>query len=294
MNHGTVHIGPITAGVAVVLSVLALAATWIAKHPNNFQALPLVRAIIRFLPARLDAAARRLRDRLGISGVTLAAGTAGLLVVGALAVGFTALLEDVLDGGGIARFDSAIAQWLAGHREVWLTKVLLAVTRLGNADAQTLWLTAVCLTAAVLARSWAPILVALTGGVGIALVIVVAKSLVGRDRPPSPWAVMPVDGFSFPSGHATGAAAVGLLSAWILTRWVVRRWAAQVAVWTTVIAMIGLIGFSRCYLGVHYVTDVLAGWLLGAAWAGSVMLLAYWWRSRMPAKPQPPLASPSR
>ena len=292
MKYGTVHVGPITAGVAAVLTTIALVAIWVAQHPNTFQALPLVRAVTRFLPARLDAAARRLSDRLGISGVALAVGALGLLIVGALTVGFTALLEDVLDGGGITQFDAFIAEWLAGHREVWLTKVLLVVTRLGNADAQTLWLTAVCLAATARSRSWAPILTGLAGGVGIALVIVVAKRLVGRHRPPSPWAVMPVDGFSFPSGHATGAAAVGLLSAWILSYWVVGRWAVQVAVWATVIATIGLIGFSRCYLGVHYVTDVLAGWLLGAAWAGSVMLLAFW-RFSQPARPPSSPASPS-
>ena len=213
----------------------------------------------------------------------MAAGVAGLFVVGALAVGFTALLDDVLEGEGIAQFDDPISSWLAGHREVWLTKVLLGVTRLGNVDAQTVWLVLVCAVSAVWARTWVPVLVGVAGGGGIALVIVAAKELVGRQRPALPYAVMPVDGFSFPSGHATGAAAVGLLGAWMLCRWVVRRWAAQVAVWATTISMIGLIGFSRCYLGVHFVTDVLAGWLLGAAWAGSVILLASWWsRAKSP------------
>jgi membrane-associated phospholipid phosphatase len=38
-----------------------------------------------------------------------------------------------------------------------------------------------------------------------------------------------------------------------------------------------VMGFSRVYLGVHYVSDVLAGWLLGAAWAGAVMVVGSWW-----------------
>lgn len=277
MNPGSVRVGPITAGVVVLLAVLAVASLWVARHPANFRRLPFIHVLVGFLPARLDAMLLRLRARLGISTVAMALAAAGLLLVGVLAVGFTALLDDVLEGEGIVRFDDPIAGWLAGHRELWLTKLLLALTRLGNADIQTIWLALVCLVATVRSRSWAPILVGLAGGGGIALVIVVAKKSVGRRRPPLPYAVMSEDGFSFPSGHATGAAAVGLLSAWILCRWVVRQWPAQVAAHATVIGVVGLIGFSRCYLGVHYVADVLAGWLLGAAWAGAVLLLASWW-----------------
>ena len=276
-KHGLVSHGPIGWGVLALLVTLVMVSVWVARHPLAWQRRPIVGVVLRFVPMRLDAAVSQLRVRLGISAIALAAGVAGLLTVGALAVGFTALLDDVLEGEGIAQFDNPISFWLAGHREVWLTKVLLLVTRLGNVDAQTAWLALVCVICAVSARTWVPVLIGAAGGGGIALVIVVAKELVGRQRPALPYAVMHVDGFSFPSGHATGAAAVGLLGAWMLCRWVVRRWATQVAVWATTISMIGLIGFSRCYLGVHFVTDVLAGWLLGAAWAGLVILLASWW-----------------
>ena len=283
-------IGPIGCGVAALLVVLAVVSAWVAHQRWDWKRLPLAGALTRLLPARLDAAAARLRARLGISGMAMVAGGAGLLVVGALAVGFTALLDDVLEGEGFAQFDDPIAQWLAGHREPSLTKVFLAVSRLGNTDAQTVWLVLVCVIAAVLARSWVPVVVGVVGGGGIGVVIVIAKTLVGRQRPASPYAVMTVDGFSFPSGHATGAAAIGLLTAWVLCRWVVRQWPAQVAVWAAAVAMIGLIGFSRCYLGVHFVTDVLAGWLLGAAWAGTVILIGSWW----PRAAAPPRGSVQR
>lgn len=98
-----------------------------------------------------------------------------------------------------------------------------------------------CVLAAVRARSWLPVLVGVAGGGGVGLVIVIAKHLVGRPRPGLPYALIPAPGFSFPSGHATGAAAVGILGAWMLCRWVIRRWAIQVAVWAATVTAIVLI-----------------------------------------------------
>ena len=63
----------------------------------------------------------------------------------------------------------------------------------------------------------------------------------------------------------------------MLCRWVAHRRVVQIAIWAVTAALIVLIGFSRVYLAVHFPTDVLAGWFLGAAWAGAVILLAEWW-----------------
>lgn len=109
------------------------------------------------------------------------------------------------------------------------------------------------------------------------LVLFTAKALVGRQRPPLPFAAVAADGYSFPSGHATGTATIMVLSAWMLTRWLITGWTARVIVWAMAIGSALVIGYSRVYLGVHYVSDVLAGWLLGIAWAGIVMLVGSWW-----------------
>ena len=278
---GATQIGMIGIGVIGSLMVLIASSIALARHRpppiRGFGELPVVGPVLQFAWNRLGPLSSPLRARLGVNGVALVALLLGLGVVVALAVGFTALLDDVLEGEGLAQFDDPAALWLAGHRELWLTNVLLVITRMGNPGSQTVWITLFCLVAAAAARSWAPILVGLAGGLGISLVIVVAKHLVGRPRPPQPYALLSPHGLSFPSGHAAGAAAVGLLCAWMLCRWVIRRWPLQVVVWAATVAAVSLIGFSRPYLGVHFVTDVLAGWLLGAAWAGSVILLAAWW-----------------
>lgn len=297
VDVGAARFGPVGAGVVGLLVVLAALAIWVARHPprsgrlERVGEIPLIGPALRVLAERLDALVSPVQARLGLRGVAVVGLVAGLVVVGGAAVGFTDLLDDVLDGEGIAAFDEPVAAWLAAHREVWLTKVLLVATRMGEVDAQAVWLTLVCVVAAVRAKSWLPVLVGVVGGGGVGLVIVVAKHLVGRPRPGLPFALIPAPGFSFPSGHATGAAAVGILGAWMLCRWVIRRWAVQVAVWAATVTAIALIGFSRPYLGVHFLTDVLAGWLLGAGWAVAVILAASWWSRAQPAS-QPGVSSP--
>lgn len=120
-------------------------------------------------------------------------------------------------------------------------------------------LRAVALVAVVLlwwrARRDDALLVALAM-IAAAVVEAVVKAGVGRHRPSFPHPVASASGASFPSGHAlTSIVAFGLLVV------LVPRWAIGVA---SAVAVL-LVGFSRLALGVHYVSDVLAGWLLGGA-----------------------------
>ena len=283
LSRGAAGVGIVGSGVLAGLALLAAVTVWAMRHPMSLRRMPSLAEPLRF--SRLDAVLARLSGRLGVSLVALAVGIVGLAAVVLLAVGFTDLLDDVLDGGGLTQFDEPVVHWIADHREGWLTTVLMVITRLGNTGAQTIVIAAVAVISAVVARSWLPVVVAVTGGGGIAAVIWAAKRLVGRQRPALADALISPGGFSFPSGHATGAAAVGILCAWMSTRWVVRRWGAQVGVWSVTAALIVLIGFSRVYLAVHFPTDVLAGWFLGAAWAGLVILLAEWWSTTTRRRP---------
>ena len=105
---------------------------------------------------------------------------------------------------------------------------------------------------------------------GSALLNLGAKQLFARERPTLWESIAPESTFSFPSGHAMGSmtlACVLVLLAWH-TRW---RWwlALPMAVFT---AMVGL---SRVYLGVHYPSDILAGWAAAAAWTVVAYLLVF-------------------
>lgn len=89
------------------------------------------------------------------------------------------------------------------------------------------------------------------------------KLLVGRLRPVVDMPIAFAPGMSFPSGHALGSfVSYGVLLLVFLPA--ARRWRTVVVAVTTMLAV--LVGFTRVALGVHYVSDVLAGWLLGAAW----------------------------
>ena len=267
-----------------MLVVLVAVAAWIACRPQLIRAVgkrvrdgvPLRRPLA-WLQTQASATGWTVPRWFAVEGVAGVALLLGLLMVAGLAAGFTALLEDVLEGDGIAVIDRPAAHWLATHRDLWLTATLRVVTQAGSPPALGVLAVVVSALAVARCRSWLPAVLGIIGAGGIALVVVTAKALVGRDRPAPPFAVISEHGYSFPSGHATGTTAVALLCAWMATRWLIRAWPWQVALWAGAFALIGAVGFCRVYLGVHYLSDVAAGWLLGLAWAAAVVLVGSWW-----------------
>ncbi len=105
---------------------------------------------------------------------------------------------------------------------------------------------------------------------GSGLLNVSAKMFFARERPSLWESIAPEQTFSFPSGHAMGSATLACVLALLAwrTRW---RW--------PVVAMAGmfvvLVGLSRVYLGVHYPSDILAGWAAASVWAAFAFLLVF-------------------
>lgn len=281
---GTGGFGPVSALVLGALALLACAAVWVAHRGPRLRLRwervsrsAVVGNALTWVHDRIGDRGRSLARRWAAGEVAGVALLLGLVAVVALAAGFTEVLDDVLEGDGIAGIDQPATRWIAARRDLWLTAALRAVTLAGG----PLFLAGLAFPISVAAgwrcRSWRPVVLALVGGGAVPLVLFTAKALVGRQRPPLPFALIDADGYSFPSGHATGTAAIAAISAWMLTRWLIPRWTVRVAVWTVAIGSTLLIGFSRVYLGVHYVSDVLSGWMLGLAWAGTVILVGTWW-----------------
>lgn len=214
----------------------------------------------------------RLSRRLGF--VLTVELTAGLLLSLGVIVLFAKIVEDVIEGES-RRFDTIVLLWIHGHSPDWLYEPMFFVTALGY-----YWVVLPLLGLAtyafyrVGARISAALLLVSTAG-GLVLTTAL-KSLFQRARPELFDSGYTASFYSFPSGHATIAVGfygtLTLLVAWRLKgfwRWMV----AAVGV-----TLVLLIGFSRLYLGVHYPTDIIAGFLAAPLWVSTVGLAFFLWR----------------
>jgi membrane-associated phospholipid phosphatase len=102
------------------------------------------------------------------------------------------------------------------------------------------------------------------------------KTLVARARPQLPDAVASAPGYSFPSGHALNSFVFFAVLVLLLTPLLTRR--QRIVAWVVAVLLILLVGFSRVALGVHYVSDVVAGWLVGAGLVGVTAAAFHSWR----------------
>lgn len=195
-----------------------------------------------------------------------------LVAVTALCVGFALLLDGVLDGEGVARVDEPFNAFLATHRTRATTVVFSAVTTVGGAGVRSWLVASMVALLAWRVRSWWPVWVGVVALGGSPLFVFAAKQLVERPRPNMAIAAAHADGYSFPSGHATNSLVAFGLLAWLTTTLLVSRRAVVVAVWAVTASMSIAVGASRLYLGVHYLSDVLGGWALGAAWLATVLV----------------------
>jgi membrane-associated phospholipid phosphatase len=179
------------------------------------------------------------------------------------------LLTVVVLGFGVDGWDSATLRAVKRLHDTTLTAVIKDVTALGS-FAWVAPLAAAMAVAALLLRrprATALVILAVTGGELLQLVL---KRLFGRPRPSVFPPLEHIGNAAYPSGHALVSAA--LACALVAICWK-SRWRALVAALAAVYVL--GVGFSRLYLGVHYPSDVLAGWLLAATWvAGLSALLA--------------------
>jgi membrane-associated phospholipid phosphatase len=120
---------------------------------------------------------------------------------------------------------------------------------------------------------------------GGALLVVAVKAAVNRARPALPDPVETAASASFPSGHAFGSlVGAGVLLLVLLPR--ARPARRRMWWWLSGIVVVA-VGFSRIGLGVHYVTDVVAGWVLGVAWLAATIAVFQAWRADVGARPRP-------
>ncbi|NES31750.1 phosphatase PAP2 family protein [Micromonospora terminaliae] len=214
---------------------------------------------------------------------------AGLLVVAGAGVGFGVLLMLVrFHWGPLYHADHEAAEWfnhlVAPHHPV--VTVLQAVTDLGGRPV-LIWLITIAVVGLLIRRQSRLAVYLIITGVGGLILDPSLKALVGRLRPVVDVPVAHAPGNSFPSGHALGSfVAYGALLLVFLPA-VAPRWRKPaIAVAGLLVVLIGL---TRIALGVHFVSDVLGGWLLGAAWLGVTAYAFRLWR-RERGRPVPPIS----
>jgi undecaprenyl-diphosphatase len=219
--------------------------------------------------ARTRRPARITAKDLVRSGLLLLLAYAALTAVW---VGIGLLITGPLGGTSLSSLDTSTTNWLVEHR----TPTLDRLSEIGSLLAETMVKVVATAVIAVVMfavwRSWREPFLVCFSLILEAAVFITVTGIVGRERP----AVEQLDqvsvGTSFPSGHAAAATAYAAIAIVIFehTR---NRWIRAVTVLLAVAVPI-VVGLSRMYRGVHYLTDALGGALLGIACVAAVYLIA--------------------
>jgi undecaprenyl-diphosphatase len=192
--------------------------------------------------------------------------------------GFAEIAGEVLEGD--ARWvDTYVLQALREPGQlgqpigpVWLREAARDVTALGSPAVLMLTVAAVW-GGLMLARERGMAWLALGSASGGLLMAVALKSLFTRSRPDAAFHATVASGYSFPSGHAMMSAVVFLTLSALAAR-LARQTRVRLYVMGLGCLLSGMVGLSRMYLGVHWLSDVAAGWAAGAAWAMLCWMLA--------------------
>lgn len=206
----------------------------------------------------------------------------GFMLCAGLAFVFVKIAEEMVEGE-TSSFDDRILLALRVPGDLkqpigpaWLETAMIDLTSFGGVPALT-FITVVVVLFLVISKRYANaalVAVSITGG---AVLTRAMKFGFARPRPEIVDHLVAVQSTSFPSGHAMASAVTYLTLGALLAR-TERRPAVRGFIFAVAGFLTLLIGVSRVFLGVHYPTDVLAGWSLGAAWALLCWMVARWLR----------------
>jgi membrane protein DedA with SNARE-associated domain/membrane-associated phospholipid phosphatase len=257
----------IVGGLLVFALLLAWLWRWTTRHEDTIK-----QAWIRFLQRPgISALRRRFAPQIAFVQARLSAKSyLGLqLTIGAIVlIGaswlFGGIAEDVVSGDPLTVIDLQVAQWFHDHSTALMTQIMLILTHIHGTVPVTL---AVVLMAAYLAwkRNWYWLIcVSLTVPFGM-LLNVLMKYAFHRARPSFDDPLLVLTTYSFPSGHVAGATLFyGVVAAMLISRTAAWRWRVMTVL--IAVGMVALVALTRVYLGVHYLSDVLAAFAEGVAW----------------------------
>jgi undecaprenyl-diphosphatase len=248
-------------GAAVLIGVAALRGGGRHRLADPSDTDPAEHWVLR----RVEGAPRLRRalehaDRRVAGGVAVALAFV-VVFVAALFIGW--VFDTIDTGRGFARWDQSVADWGPEHTTDAAAQFVEAVTYLGGTWVLVAVMALVGFVDLRRRRRAGGIWFLATVGIGVSLINNGLKLAIMRDRPPVEHLVSAA-GSSFPSGHSSAAAACWMAIALVVGGWLPRQlrpWLAAAAV-----AIACLVAASRALLGVHWVTDVVAGLAVGWAW----------------------------
>ena len=229
------------------------------------------RGRLRMLADPIYRTIRKLLDRA--HGFGTAVGivlVVGFVLASALAVAFGALAREVR-AGKTQMFDEGVMAYLGAHRIDWVQASLVEITNLGTGLVIMMIVGVAALLLWNTRHRYSALLLLVSAGGGLVLNGLL-KLGFDRERPHMfDWATH-ASSSSFPSGHAMSSATVYTTIAYLAAR-LQRHWWAKLLTAATAVVLIVIICLSRLYLGVHYPSDVLAGVIMGVAWAAFCMAM---------------------
>ena len=264
---GLILLGLIVAGLIAsrLLRRFAARSPGLKAVGDRVAATPPLAWVRRRFPAQVAWGRRRLDPR-SPQGFWLTFTVAA----GALAAwAFGGLTQDVVGHDDAALADPHVTAWVIAHRTGWLTTALSVLTWLGSSAFIIPLGLAVGLYFVIRRRTWRPLALlaaAVAGAIGLYDIV---KPLVGRPRPPAAIWIGHYAGAAFPSGHATQSASFYAVLAIVLGAGLSSR--RRTILWSAAALTVLIVGASRIYFGAHWLTDVLAGYALGATWVAIVV-----------------------
>lgn len=207
-----------------------------------------------------------------------------LLIPAAGLLGFASISDEVLEGD-TRFFDRAVLLAMRGKADLsdplgpaWFEEMARDITSLGGVAILTLVTLGTVGYLAIAGRRSAALLVIASVGGGVALSSLL-KMAFSRARPDVVAHLAPATSASFPSGHTMLATVTFLTLGALLIR-LQSHYRLKIYLMAVAVFLSVLVGLSRVYLGVHWPTDVLAGWCVGAAWAILCWAAALWLQHR--------------
>jgi undecaprenyl-diphosphatase len=191
--------------------------------------------------------------------------TVGLTISIAALWLFGVLTEDVLHHTALTRFDVTVLEWFHANSTQRGIRIFEAISFLGSPLIVSVL--AIALAAYFIRRhAWIYLASWITALIGAGILDSLLKAVIQRPRPPYAVAILRGHSFSFPSGHALSSLVAYGMTAYFIIVVKLRAGSSRTIAMCLAMILILAIGVSRLYLGVHYFTDVIAGYAAGVVW----------------------------